>query len=137
MDFSEAIKSIQRDVASGPGGGAWAVTSTKDLKPNMEWLANKSPLGVVLQAWDSFESTVINCAEQASGLEFVNAGIAVEWLEKNEKIKSGYINLYYRLMAIKTRFSNFENEDLPKERALEYSDTVLSIAREIQEACRA
>ncbi|MDG4813400.1 hypothetical protein P8629_10305 [Hydrogenovibrio sp. 3SP14C1] len=137
LDFSETIKSIQKDMPLTSGKATWEVTSTKDLKPNMKWLAEKTPLGVVLQAWDSLESTVIECAKQKSGNSYYNAGQAIEWLELNNHIKEGHINLYYRLQAIKVTFSNHENVVLPKERALEYSDTVLSIVREIQEASNA
>lgn len=111
LNFSETIKSIQKDVPSAKDNKAWEITSTKDLKPNMQWLAEKTPLAVILQAWDS--------------------------LELNNQIKEGYINIFYRLQALKVMFSNHENVALPKERALEYSDMTLSIAREIQDACNA
>jgi|GEM_PF-6836413 len=137
LSFGEAIRSIQHDISVTTGNANWEVTSTKDLKPNMAKLAEKSPLGVVLQAWDSFESTIKVCAERHAEVNFHSVGEAIEWLESNTVIKGGYINLYYRLKALKTRFSAFENEELPNERALEYSDTALAIAREIREACNA
>lgn len=136
MHFTEDLQSIQKDVHGHKGGSTWQVTSTKDLKPNMKALAELSPLGVVLQAWDNLESTVTDCATEKSGNSFTNGGMALDWLENNGLLKDKFMNYYYRLKALRERFSNFENEELPKERALEYADLVLSISRKIRETSK-
>jgi hypothetical protein len=129
MDFTE-IDSIHKDVAKTTKSD-WKVTSTKDLKPNMLKLAEKSPLAIVLQAWDSMEYSILECANEKSGKQFKNAGIAVEWLVKNNGAASNSLDVFYRLTALKCKFSSFENEQLPKERAIEVSDMMLSVATNI------
>ncbi|MGL5468651.1 MAG: hypothetical protein ACRDCT_10790, partial [Shewanella sp.] len=44
--------------------------------------------------------------------------------------------LFFRLYALNKRFSNFENEQLPKERAIETADMTLKIAEEIRQEAK-
>jgi len=72
-------------------------------------------------------------AQKHSGKEFSNAGSALEWLSENGRAQENTLSIYYRLYALKCRYSAFENEQLPKERAIETADIMMSIASGISE----
>lgn len=140
ISFENEFKSIKRDMKDelriAPNNAEeseWEVTSTASLKENMFELSEKSPLAVVLQAWSIMENTVIECAIIKGFNNINNPSAAIQYLYENKYIVVGYLNLYFRLYAIKERFSNFENEIVTKERALETADTIINVASDIKQ----
>lgn len=131
MDFNE-IRDIHDEASGKTTKTEWRLTSTKHLLPNMVDLAKKSPLAVILQAWDLYERTLINVAK-ISKSDIDSSDVAINYLVQNKKTHNTGVDLYYRLLALKNRFSNFEGENLPIERALEVADTLLEIAHQTKE----
>lgn len=131
IEFERTLEEIRTD-AKASSSGRWMVTSTDSLLPNMLELAEKSPLGIVLQSWDILEQTVLDSASGCGFKNACNASAAIHFLHDNKLIKKDKLNLFFRLYALNKRFSNFENEQLPKERAIETADTALKIAAEIK-----
>lgn len=130
IEFEKTLKEIRRD------SGEWKVTATDSLLPNMFELAEKSPLGVILQSWDIMEQTVSDCAADKGFKEAYNVAASIQFLHDKKFVKKDKINLFFRLYALNKRFSNFENEKLPKERAIETADATLKIAAEIKQEVR-
>ncbi len=132
MHFGETMEEIKKDVKKKKSEVVdWKVTDEEYLEPNMLALAEKSPLGVVLQSWDIFESFIKKLAELGSGQTFNDMASAVVWINDNDK-GSKVTNFYYRFFAMKTQFLNFEGEELSKEEALEFSNVILYLVRVVQ-----
>ena len=135
VEFEKTLNAIRKD-AKAVSSGTWQITSTASLLPNMLELAEKSPLGVILQAWDITEQTVLQCAVENGFNNAYNAAAAIQFLNDKKLISKDHLIIFFRLYALNKRFSNFENEKLPKERAIETADTMLNIAEEIRQEAR-
>ncbi|MGL5488565.1 MAG: hypothetical protein ACRDC6_20065 [Shewanella sp.] len=135
VEFEKTVNAIRND-AKATSSGSWKITSTSSLLPNMLQLAEKSPLGLILQSWDILEQTVLQCASENGFKDAYNAAVAIQYLDEKKLVKEDKLNLFFRLYALNKRFSNFENEQLPKERAIETADMTLKIAEEIRQEAK-
>ena len=124
IEINEEIGAVAQSVNKNKGN--WRVNSTDHLKANMVKLSEKTPLAVVLQAWDLFYDTLENKVfiEEYSK---ASLGQRLQIYYDKQYISDETLNLFWRLDALKEKMKNFEGEVVTKERALEYADTLLSV----------
>lgn len=124
FEFAEEVKSLKNDLKKGTSY-KWENSSTKSLKANMFKLVDRSPLAIVLQAWDVIDDALLDKANDLLNCNSHNVGAAIQKLHENDYLSETHLNMYFRLYALKEKASNFESEPLPKERALELADLIL------------
>ena len=130
IDFDKSIKSIQTEISSKNPNHPKA-RSTEFLKSNMFWLVEKSPLAIILQSWDIFETTIFRVSNKLSGKSFTHVNEAVLWLNENNE-DLDIVNLYYRLFALKTEVTHFESEVMSKNRALDMTNIILEVTQIVE-----
>lgn len=128
IEINKEIGTIAQSVNKNKGN--WKINSTDHLKANMVKLSEKSPLAVVLQAWDLFYDTLENKVF-IDEYSKESLGQRLQMYYEKQYISDETLNFFWRLDALKEKMKNYENEVITKERALEYADTLFSICDSI------
>ena len=115
----------------------WNVTSTSNLDNNMMALVNKSPLAVVLQAWDIYQQEIHDISTTLSEKRrFCSSGTALVFIDKHNNLDSTFLNRHYRVKALVEKMKNHEGESVSKNRVLELSDLILDMKRVLSNKCK-
>lgn len=128
IEIAKEIETIAQSVKENKN--TWKINSTDHLKPNMFKLAEKSPLAVVLQAWDLF-CEALESKVSIDEYSKMSLGQRLQIYYEKKYISEENLNFFWRLNAIKEKMKNHEGEVLTKERTLEYADVLLSICDSI------
>ena len=131
IELGNEIKEIAKE-ANEKNNRDWKITSIKFLESNMLELAEKSPLAVVIEALEIVDNNILLEVKMLECYEKCTVGYILHDLYTKNIICKQSINLYFRIVALKTKMCNFENENVTKNRAIELADIALSIINEIR-----